>query len=206
MSDFWDNFLEKGGMQATASTLDHFLSDEQDEEDAESIFSPDNRIAPQGLEDPHFTSMQGLVKKKKSVSAKVGTRVKLRHCPEVWLNYPILPNMEESGSVVLVRTASGDTTIHDNHLFIKWDYGGFGAYHLDDLRPSFESTRRASSVRQRIAGFGDLTHFFEASRTASTSTDLIHKSTRDLWSLEKEGDNFVLSRLFTDSGEPLKAA
>ena len=34
--------------------------------------------------------------------------------------------------------------------------------------------------------------------------ELIHKSTQDLWSFHKEGEDYVLERLFSDSGEPLK--
>jgi hypothetical protein len=49
---------------------------------------------------------------------------------------------------------------------------------------------------------GDLTQFFSSSRTASDT--LIHKATKDLWSLKKDGSDYVIERLFDDSGSPLK--
>lgn len=33
---------------------------------------------------------------------------------------------------------------------------------------------------------------------------LVNKSTKDLWSLRKEGEGFVIERLFQENGEPLK--
>jgi hypothetical protein len=51
----------------------------------------------------------------------------------------------------------------------------------------------------RIASLGDLTNFMKIAEGV-----LIHKSTNDLWSFSKDADGFVVSRLFDDTGEPLK--
>lgn len=56
--------------------------------------------------------------------------------------------------------------------------------------------------RVRVARLGDLTQFFSSSRTASDT--LVHKATKDLWSLKKDGSDYVIERLFDDSGSPLK--
>ena len=53
----------------------------------------------------------------------------------------------------------------------------------------------------RVASLGDLTQFLKRA-----DGKLIHKSTDDLWSYSKDADgNFLVSRLFDDEGEPLKA-
>ena len=51
----------------------------------------------------------------------------------------------------------------------------------------------------RVASLGDLTNFLKIAEGV-----LIHKSTNDLWSFSKDADGFVVSRLFDDTGEPLK--
>jgi len=34
--------------------------------------------------------------------------------------------------------------------------------------------------------------------------ELVHKATKDLWSFREDGGQFVIERLFNDSGDPLK--
>ena len=52
----------------------------------------------------------------------------------------------------------------------------------------------------RVASLGDLTQFLKVA-----DGTLVHKSTKDLWSFNKDADgNFLVSRLFDDEGEPLK--
>ena len=51
----------------------------------------------------------------------------------------------------------------------------------------------------RVASLGDLTNFLKIAEGV-----LVHKSTNDLWSFAKDADGFVVSRLFDDTGEPLK--
>ena len=62
-----------------------------------------------------------------------------------------------------------------------------------------EVGKQASVIR--VASLGDLTQFLKRA-----DGKLIHKSTADLWSYSKDADgNFLVSRLFDDEGEPLKA-
>jgi len=57
-----------------------------------------------------------------------------------------------------------------------------------------------TASQYRVASLGDLTDFLK-----SADGKLIHKSTNDLWSYNKDADgNFLVSRLFDDEGEPLK--
>lgn len=56
------------------------------------------------------------------------------------------------------------------------------------------------AARVRVASVGQLQSF-----TRLSTETLIHKSNRDLWSLQKEADGqFYIERLFDDNGEPLK--
>ena len=55
------------------------------------------------------------------------------------------------------------------------------------------------SARVRVASVGQLQPF-----TRLSAETLIHKSNRDLWTIQKEADGFYIERLFDDHGEPLK--
>lgn len=56
--------------------------------------------------------------------------------------------------------------------------------------------------RRTAASLGDISHLF-GRRTASDDT-LIHKATKDLWAVQKQGDDYLIERLFDFSGTPLK--
>jgi len=133
--------------------------------------------------------------------AEAGTRVSMAHNLGMVLQYKHLPAKGVLGTVVMVRTAEGDTTTHNGHVFAKWDDGSFFpvlAQHLQVVA----GQRTANNNYRRIAsGFGDLGDFL---RVAGASSDLVHKATKDLWSFRNEGGNMVLERLFNDTGEPLK--
>ena len=75
------------------------------------------------------------------------------------------------------------------------DHFGQGELHeLSDV-----ANDKTASIR--VASLGDLTQFLKRA-----DGKLIHKSTDDLWSYSKDADgNFLVSRLFDDEGEPLKA-
>lgn len=56
------------------------------------------------------------------------------------------------------------------------------------------------SARTRVASVGQLRGY-----TRLSAETLIHKSDRDLWSIQKEADGqFYIERLFDDNGNPLK--
>lgn len=64
----------------------------------------------------------------------------------------------------------------------------------------------------KVASFADLDDFVALSlgKSAKVASGegvnhvLVHQAEQDLWSLTKEGDSFVIRRLFDDTGEPLK--
>jgi hypothetical protein len=72
----------------------------------------------------------------------------------------------------------------------------------EHLRLAGVTSKRGSAVRMVVADLGDISSFFT---TASSGQDeLVHKATRDLWSFRNDGGQFVIERLFDDSGRPLK--
>lgn len=140
-----------------------------------------------------------------ALPALAGTRVAIGHNLGMVLQYNNLPAKGVLGTVVTVRTAVGDTTTHNGHVFVKWDDGGFFpvvAQHLQIASmPPRKSASQATEYRRVACDLGDLSDFL---RVAGKAPDLVHKATKDLWSFRNEGGQFVLERLFDDTGEPLK--
>ena len=69
---------------------------------------------------------------------------------------------------------------------------------MSSMQKELKSLEKKASFR--VANLGDLTHFLKRADGM-----LVHKSTNDLWSYSKDAEgNFLVSRLFDDSGEPLK--
>jgi len=56
-------------------------------------------------------------------------------------------------------------------------------------------------LRKKVASIQDLSAF-----TRLSADELIHKSTKDLWNIRRQGDGgFFVERAFDDTGAPLKA-
>lgn len=82
----------------------------------------------------------------------------------------------------------------------KFDLGEIkpsGASGIDALFESSPELVRPTS-RRRIASLRELAGFVRVG-----ADTLVHKSEKDLWSLRRDGDNFVIERLF-DATEPIK--
>jgi len=180
--DFWDNANSFFVDERTANTVDEYLQNEFGGEQARSVRA---LVASQAPEDIW----------------KGGIRVSFdTENLEALLTYSDVPDPGTLGTVVTVRTGNGDTTIDNDRVFVLWDDGKFRAIQADHL--TIESARKtANAVRMVVADLGDLSAFFVS---GSSGEDLVHKATKDLWSLRKDGDNYVVERLFSEDGEPLK--
>ena len=69
-------------------------------------------------------------------------------------------------------------------------------------RPMGAVTVKAAAkapARTKVASLAQLNGFHRLS-----AETLVHKSTNDLWTLKKEGDDYFIERLFQDNGLPLK--
>jgi hypothetical protein len=115
------------------------------------------------------------------------------------LTYGNFPDPGTAGTVVKVRTGTGDATMFEERVFVLWDDGKMRPILAKHLKPSPNKT--ATNVRMVVADLGDIATFF----TPTTAGDeLVHKATKDLWSLQQNGEGFVLERLFQQDGKPLK--
>jgi hypothetical protein len=180
--DFWNELL-LGQQSKTASSLDSHLSGMNVDNSAMRLLTDDGRAAA-GL----------------ALPASAGTRVKFVTNIGSVLSYPDPPSSETEGTVVMVRTAEGDLTSQGGMVFVKWDDGRFMAMDREHLRGA-SAHKMASSFVKRTSSLGDLTGFL----AYGSSNELVHKATKDLWSFEQgDGGEFVISRLFAETGEPLK--
>ena len=114
-----------------------------------------------------------------------------------------LPTSGTKGTVVSVKTATGDVTSLDGEVFVKFD----GRNKIDRIPSSF---LRVASMK--VASIDD--HFIVLSgpnltasflSQAGGESTLVHKATQDLWSMKvSEDGSFDVERLFDDNGDPLK--
>lgn len=197
MEDFWNRLLN-GHTQGTAkNALDHGLAFGEDFEGVRSL--TDAGRAANALRLP----------------VTAGTRVSFRGNLGAMLSYENPPLEGSVGEVVTVRSANGDITDHGGLVFVKWADGQFRPVHAEHLKELPPAARKEAVVgdptnflgriprevtRIKCAGLGDLTNFLKVSNNT-----LVHKSTQDLWAFNKDADGgFVVERLFTDTGNPLK--
>lgn len=173
----------------------------QDDDDTINLTragSLDSHLAG-GDEDSWEPSFGALIPEDPGHTWVSGTRVAFQLTLSSLLAYPSAPNPKVHGSVVMCRTAAGDTTSMDGMVFVKWDNGSFMPVYASHLR-RVADVRVANGHRRNVASVGDLSDFM---RSAGEG-DLIHKSTKDLWKLSKSKDGYVIERLFDTDGEPLK--
>jgi len=186
--DFWDNFVRDASLGET--------------EDGGSM---DSFLTGKALGGGQFTSMQSLTDKGRAAMAlqlpvAAGARVMFAGNLGAVLTYADPPAPGSFGTVVTVRSASGEVTAHDGKVFVKWDDGEFRSIHAEHLRPAQGTKRRGAQMsRMRVASLGDLTDFLKVANDT-----LIHRSTKDLWSFHRDGSEYVIERLFDSSGKPLK--
>ena len=186
--EFWEDLI--GGMTKEASSLDEHLADQSS---AESVRHLTDRIR----------EASGL-----PLPVEAGTRVSFRGNLGAVLSYSGTLREADEGTVVTVRVPSsrnraadrlGSTnlTALDRLVFVKWDSGDFLPVQAEHLRAA--KAQETSSFLMRVASMLDLTDFMKVS-----GEDLVHKATKDLWAMRKDGDEFVIERLFDETGKPLK--
>jgi hypothetical protein len=179
-----------GGLQLgakTASSLDVYLQDRESQLASAGLRS----LTDKGREANAF-----------QLPAEVGVRVSFITNIGSVLQWKDPPADGSEGTVVMVRTAEGDQTSLNGMVFVKFDTGEFLQVDPEFLRRANPNTKLASSFTRRVGNLGDLSGFL---RWGSDDDELVHKATRDLWSFETtDGGDYVISRLFDDTGEPLR--
>ena len=137
-----------------------------------------------------------------------GTRVRFVASLEAALTYQRMPGDGAKGTVVRVRTSHGDVTRWQGRLMVRWDDGSLSQVWPGHLRVL---KGKDSRVRRTFRSFQEVTQSYWAqvlsvpiTQASEIPTDLVHQATQDIWALRKEGDKYVLERLFDEDGEPLK--
>jgi len=154
-----------------------------------------------------FTSMQSLTDQGRAASAlmlpqNAGTRVRFIANLGSVLTYASVPDPNFGGTIVTVKTADGPRTDLDGRVFVSWDDGQFIPIMAEHLRLAGPSHRHANNVRMVVSSLGDISSLFSV--VAGRGEELVHKATKDLWSVSQKGDNYIINRLFDDTGKPLK--
>lgn len=186
MSDFWDDM--KGAYAKKGSSIDQHLQGHK-------------------IGGARSTSMMDLTDAGRQANAlplpqDAGVRVSFNMNIGAVLTYDDMPADGLEGTLVAVRTSSGDATYQGQNVFVLWDDGKLRAIQAEHLRKAPTSGKRASAVHMRVADLSDIA--FSFSRIAGHDEELVHKATKDLWSFRKDGEGYVIERLFNETGEPLK--
>lgn len=134
------------------------------------------------------------VAKKDIGSMVVGTRVRISSSLESMLMYPGI-GTDECGTVVLPKRASNTMP---NFTYVKWDNSGdINSIEKRYLVPIGEGMK---GNYMKLAN-DSMSDFIRS----GTTNGVVHKSTKDLWSVSKgEDGGYVLNRLFKGDGTPLK--
>ena len=149
------------------------------------------------LSSKHVPEMHGASSKTAKIES--GTRVRFSSTLSSLLHYANTPDTDVFGTVVLVKTASGHTTVSpDGRTYVKWDDNVFRAIRAEHLIP----VRIKKSHAQHFADFSAVSSSF----SVVGDDELIHKATKDLWSFSKDREGgYKLERLFDETGKPIKA-
>jgi len=186
MSDFWNEFLSS---PMTASPSEEFMT-------------PETRLGRAATSPMRDLTTYGKLETDFGPGVKAGTRVAFADEMEAILSYPNPPEPGTEGTVVVVRAAGGDSTFSDGRAHVKWDTGDFGAIRFEHLVfPKSGNKKASAAFAMRFGNFGDLSLLFGATEGPD---ELVHKATKDLWSFKKDGEDYVIERLFNEGGGPLK--
>jgi hypothetical protein len=172
---FWESLLENSSTQLLTASIDTYLSGKAIGEAFDGV---------RGLTD------SARAKNALKLPVPAGERVAFVGNTGSYLSYASPPEDGLTGTVVNVKSANGDITSHEGKVFVTFDDGVLRTIHAEHLRPA----------PRRVASLGDLTAFLK-----NADGTLIHKSTRDLWTMKRDANGYLIERLFDDSGEPLKA-
>jgi len=113
-----------------------------------------------------------------------------------------LPSSGTKGTVVSVKTATGDVVSLDGEVFVRFDTRN----KIDRIPASFlrVASMKVSNITDHfiVLSGPNLSASFMGQTGEST---LVHKATQDLWSMKvSEDGKYDVERLFDDNGNPLK--
>ena len=141
--------------------------------------------------------------KKKATSFTEGMRVSA-HTNNGLLIPGQLPKSGTKGTVVSVKTATGDITSMDGEVFVQFD----GRSNIDRIPVNFlrVASMKVSNIDDHfivLSGPSLMASFM--SQAGDKESTLVHKATKDLWSMRLSDDGtYDVERLFDENGDPLK--
>ena len=110
-----------------------------------------------------------------------------------------LPRAGSKGTIVAVRTATGERTSLEGDVFVRWD----DRNKIESVPAPF--LRKASVKVSNLDDFVFLSGNSSMQIMAAQESQLVHKATKDLWSVKiSEDGSFDVERLFDENGDPLK--
>lgn len=172
-------------------------SEEEDVQDGHEI---QERVARGDLAVDRHNSVQAFARRAKvAYPPTTGARVRFARTIEAVFSYENPPAPGASGTIITVRTASGDVNHFDGKVFVRWDTGVMLPVYAEHVVAGSGASRVADAVSRRVAGLGDLSDFLKVANDT-----LVHKATKDLWALRRDGSDLVIERLFDETGSPLK--
>lgn len=169
------------------------------------IFSNGSRTS--SMDEILFTKVSDLVdKNRQTTPEKIATYVEGVRVVSTTNNGLIIPNTlpmsGTKGTVVKVRTASGEVTSFEGEIFVQWD----GRSNIDRVATQYlkVASMKVSSLDNFIVLSGpSLSADFGSA--SNTTGELVHKSTKDLWTVKVgEDGSYEIERLFDQKGDPLK--
>ena len=152
-----------------------------------------------------FESVQDLTdsvqsKRALELPAPAGTKVSFQGTLAAYMCYDDPPVNGMSGEVVTAKSANGAVTSFEGKVFVRFDDGKIRSIYAEHLTPVSNKVATKKVGSFKVASLGDLTNFLKVAEGK-----LVHKSTKDLWSFQKDADgNITVERLYDDNGEPLK--
>lgn len=200
-SDFWTQLID-GIKQDPEKGLDFDPADVEFGSSQPSVF---DEVLGRVASNPRHTAVRALVDANLGASAldlpvEAGSRVAFNASLESVLTYPDVPHPACEGTVITVKTAEGPMTHRGADVFVMWDDGRFRSIRAEHLKPG-SPRKTATNFRMVVSDLGDISSMFSA---RPGEDELVHKATKDLWSVRKDGSSFVIERLFDDTGKPLK--
>ena len=131
-----------------------------------------------------------------------GTKVKFVANTSSLFAYNDPPAHHLEGEVIEVKTATGISTGIDDRVFVKFEDGKLRVIAAEHLDLVTGGTSRQGTLNKNMIRTASLDAFLGEFVKVAEDT-LINRSSKDLWSLRKDGDEFVIERLFDDDGNPL---
>jgi hypothetical protein len=212
-TEFWDELLKNAytGEEDLDFAGSYLTASEKEEAAALRLVDAavEHRMSGRSMNEGSFSSVRALTDREREKAAlqipvEAGTRVQFAANVGAVLAYEDPPDPNASGVVVAVKSASGPITSHEGMVFVRWEDRKIRGIHAEHLRKStgrVRTTTAATASRIRVASLGDLSDFL---RVAGRDDTLVHKATKDLWTVKKDGNEFLIERLFSDSRNPIK--